>query len=140
MEIVVDHLGNFQFEAQTRGHKLICDQPIDDGGDDEAMTPTELFVASVATCSAYYAAYYLKARGLPREGFRVRVNAEKATGPARISKFAIVVEAPGVNDPHHLEGLKRSVAKCLVKNTLMMPPEFEVEVIGNGSEQGAAAE
>jgi uncharacterized OsmC-like protein len=140
MEIIVDHLGNFQFEAQTRGHKVVCDQPVEDGGDDEAMTPTELFVASLAACSAYYAAYYLKARNLPREGFRVRVNAEKATSPARISKFSVIVEVPGVSDPHHIEGVKRSVAKCLVKNTLMMPPEFGVDVIGAGPDPGPAAQ
>jgi uncharacterized OsmC-like protein len=140
MELTVNYLGNFQFEAETRGHKVLCDQPVEDQGDDEAMTPTELFVASLATCSAYYAVYYLKTRNLPKDGLKVKVNAEKASGPARISKFQIKVELPGVSDPHHIEGVRRSVAKCLVKNTLMMAPEFEVEIEGVETDKGQAAE
>jgi putative redox protein len=140
MELTVNYLGNFQFEAETRGLKVLCDQPVEDQGDNEAMTPTELFVASLATCSAYYAVYYLKTRNLPKDGLKVKVNAEKASGPARISKFQIRVELPGISDPHHIEGVRRSVAKCLVKNTLMMAPEFEVEIEGVETDKGQAAE
>ncbi len=140
MELTVNYLGNFQFEAETRGHKVLCDQPEEDQGDNEAMTPTELFVASLATCSAYYAVYYLKTRNLPKDGLKVRVNADKASGPARISRFQIKVELPGISDPHHIEGVRRSVAKCLVKNTLMMAPEFEVEIEGVETDKGQAAE
>ncbi|MBE0656886.1 MAG: OsmC family protein [Bryobacteraceae bacterium] len=140
MELTVNYLGNFQFEAETRGLKVLCDQPVEDQGDNEAMTPTELFVASLATCSAYYAVYYLKTRNLPKDGLKVKVNAEKASGPARISKFQIRVELPGISDPQHIEGVRRSVAKCLVKNTLMMAPEFEVEIEGFEADKGQAAE
>jgi uncharacterized OsmC-like protein len=65
---------------------------------------------------------------LPASGLRVRVTAEKATNPARLAKFVIVVETPGVDDPEHIEGVKKAVGKCLVKNTLAMPPEISVEV------------
>ncbi len=128
MELTVNYLGNFQFEAETRGHKVLCDQPIEDHGDDEGMTPTELMLVSLAACSGHYAVYYLKTRNLPKEGLRVKVEAEKAASPARIGKFKITVEAPALTDPHHIEGVRRSVAKCLVKNTMMMPPEFDVAI------------
>lgn len=128
MELTVNYLGNFQFEAEARGHTVICDQPIEDHGDDEGMTPTELMLVSLAACSGHYAVYYLKTRDLPREGLRVKVDAVKAASPSRIGKFTITVEAPGLTDPHHIEGVRRSVAKCLVKNTMAMPPEFEVEI------------
>jgi uncharacterized OsmC-like protein len=65
---------------------------------------------------------------LPASALRIRVSAEKATNPARLSKFVIVVETPGVDDPEHIEGVKKAVGKCLVKNTLAMPPEIVVEV------------
>ena len=35
MEIHVEHLGNVQFEIETRGHRILCDQPLNAGGDDE---------------------------------------------------------------------------------------------------------
>jgi len=67
MELVVNYLGNAQFEAEARGHKIICDQPESNQGDDEGMTPPELLLASLATCSGYYAVQYLKTRKFPTE-------------------------------------------------------------------------
>jgi uncharacterized OsmC-like protein len=128
MELLVNYLGNVQFEAETRGHKLICDQPFDNKGDDEGMTPPELLLASLATCAGYYAVEYLRSRNLPVEGVRVKIWAEKAKNPARLGKFKIDVEAPELTDPKHIEGVRRSVEKCLIKNTLLVPPEIEVEI------------
>ena len=128
MEINVSYLGGVQFEAETRGHKIYCDQPAENRGFDEGMTPPELLLASVGTCAGYYAAEFLNRHQLPAAALRVRVAAEKASNPARIARFEIFVEAPGVDDPVHLEGLKRAVDKCLIKNTLLHTPEIRVSV------------
>ena len=136
MELTVNYLGGVQFEAEARGHKVYSDQPAENGGFDEGMTPPEFLLASVGTCAGFYAAEYLNRMKLPSSGLRVRVSAEKAKNPARLAKFTIVVETPGVEDPEHLEGVQRAVGKCLVKNTLAMPPEIAVEV---GAHQPAHA-
>jgi uncharacterized OsmC-like protein len=128
MELLVNYLGNVQFEAETRGHKIICDQPFDSKGDDEGMTPPELLLASLATCAGYYAVEYLNTRNLPKEALRVKISAEKAKNPARLGKFVIAVEVPGLTDPHHIEGVRRSVEKCLIKNTLLVAPEIQVDI------------
>jgi uncharacterized OsmC-like protein len=128
MELTVTYLGGVQFEAEARGHKIYSDQPASNNGFDEGMTPPELLLASVGTCAGYYAAEYLNRLHLPVSDLRVRVTAEKSKNPARLSKFLIVVETPGVDDPEHVEGVRRAVGKCLVKNTLAMPPEIVIEV------------
>jgi len=128
MELTVTYLGGVQFEAETRGHKIYSDQPASNNGFDEGMTPPELLLASVGTCAGYYAAEYLNRMQLPASELRVRVTAEKAKNPARLAKFVVAVETPGVDDPEHVEGVKRAVGKCLVKNTLAMPPEIVIEV------------
>ena len=128
MEINVSYLGGVQFEAETRGHKIYCDQPSSNQGFDEGMTPPELLLASVGTCVGYYAAEYLNRNQLPSTGLRVHVTAEKATNPARIARFKISVEAPGIGDAEHLGGLQRAVDKCLIKNTLLHAPEIAVTV------------
>lgn len=130
MELNVTYLGNVQFEAEARGHKIICDQPFDNHGDDEGMTPPELLLASLATCAGFYAVQYLKTRNLSSEGLRVKATAGKAKDPARMDQFVIEVEVPGLEDPYHLEGVRRSVDKCLIKNTLKVPPSIQVSVNG----------
>jgi len=130
MELTVTYLGNVQFEAEARGHKIVCDQPFDNHGDDEGMTPPELLLASLATCAGFYAVQYLKARNLSSEGVKVKVAAGKAKDPARMDQFTVDVEVPGLEDAHHIEGVRRSVDKCLIKNTLKMPPSMEVRING----------
>jgi putative redox protein len=58
-ELQVRHLGDDRFAIDVRGHEIVVDQPVDAGGQDTAPTPTELFVASLAGCVAFYARRYL---------------------------------------------------------------------------------
>ena len=114
--------------AETRGHQIIIDQPLDNHGTDEGMTPPELLLASLGTCAMYYAADYLRRNQQPAQGMEVFVDAEKATAPARLGRFTIRVVIPAVTDPAHLEGARRTAEKCLVKNTLLLTPSIELTV------------
>jgi len=129
MEVSTSYLGGTKFEVVARGHRVICDQPIDNGGSDEGMTPPEFLLASLATCAGYYAAQYLKTRGLPADRLKVRVTAEKATQPARLASFEIDVTAPGL-DERHEAGVLRAVKACLIHNTLLGGPHIDVMLNG----------
>ena len=127
-EVLVDHLGGIQFEVKARNHTIICDQPVDNGGFDEGMTPPEFLLASLGTCAGYYAVQYLKARNLPTDGLHVRTTAEKAKAPARLVDFHVEVEYPHELDERHREGLVRAVHGCLIHNTLLNPPRIELGI------------
>ncbi len=128
IETTVEYLGGVKFEAAARGHRVICDQPADNGGTDEGMAPPEFLLASLGTCAAFYAVQYLRARSLPAEGVSVKVTAEKSAGPARLSAFRIEITAPGVDDPRHVEGVLRAARSCLIHNTLLRAPAIEMAV------------
>ena len=127
MEITVRHLGDAQFEADARGHRVICDQPFDNGGYDEGMTPPEFLLISLGTCAGFYVAQYLNAHSLVCPDLEIKVVAEKAANPARLSTFRIEVLAASL-DPHHEAGILRAVHKCLIHNTLLNPPAIETVV------------
>ena len=128
MEVIVQHLGGVKFEVQSRGHRLVCDQPESNRGENAGMAPPEFLLASLGACCGHYAAEYLRFRNLSTERLRVRVIAEKAMDPTRLGKFRVEVEAPGVTEARHQEGILRSVKKCLIHNTLLHPPEIEIDV------------
>jgi len=52
----VRYCGGERYDIAVRGHTLTVDQPADAGGEDAAPTPTELFVASLASCVVFHAA------------------------------------------------------------------------------------
>lgn len=128
MQVQVKQLQGVKFSVRARAHTVVCDQPQENGGNDEGMTPPEFLLASLGTCAAFYAAEYLRTRNLAGEGVAVSVEAEKLKGPTRIGNFRIRVESPVCLTPDQREGLMRSVEHCLVKNTLLNPPKIEVEI------------
>lgn len=128
MEVAIEHLGDLQFEIKARSHTIACDQPIENGGYDEGMTPPELFLASLGSCAAYYAADYLRRQKLATAGTRVRVTAEKAKNPARLDNFHIEVELPLELTEQQRTGIEEAIDRCLIHNTLLNPPQITLDV------------
>lgn len=128
MDVQIEHLGAVQFQITARGHKIACDQPEENGGFDEGMTPPELFLASLGACAGFYAAAYLKKKGLATEGTRVLVTAQKLLDPARLDNFKIDVQSPVVLSEEQRRGVEEAVHHCLIHNTLMSPPRIELQI------------
>ncbi len=128
MEVLVEHLGAVQFEIKARQHKIVCDQPPENGGFDEGMTPPELLLASLGSCAGFYAAQYLKKQKLAAEGTKVRVTADKFKDPARMDNFRIEVEVPLAFSEEHRNGIREAVNHCLIHNTLLHPPKIALKV------------
>jgi uncharacterized OsmC-like protein len=133
MEVSVEHLGDVQFEVKARQHTLICDQPPENKGSDEGMTPPELLLAALGTCAGFYANYYLRKHKLAEKGTLVRVTADKATNPARLDNFKIEVTAPAELSEDHRKGVEDAVHHCLIHNTLLHPPQIALEIRGTGN-------
>jgi putative redox protein len=127
MEVTAECLNDSRFEVAAREHRVICDQPRENGGADSGMSPPEFLLASLATCAAYYAAQYLKVRNLPVQNLKVRVTAEKAQQPARLASFHIDVMSPGLEQRQEAN-LLRAVKACLIHNTLLAQPRIEVSL------------
>jgi uncharacterized OsmC-like protein len=133
LEVKVDYEDCVKFGVTARSHHIVCDQPPENGGADAGMTPPELMLAALGTCVAYYAVEYLRARHLQTEGLAIHVSAEKVLKPARLDGFKIVVEAPGIGDERHREGLLRAAKGCLIHNTLLHAPRVDVEIQNLGT-------
>jgi len=129
MEVTAQHLGRVQFEIKARQHTIACDQPPENGGYDEGMTPPELLLAALASCAGFYAAQYLRKFKLATEGTHVRVLADKVKEPVpRIDNFRVEIETPAdLPDPHRA-GVERAVHHCLIHNTLLHSPQISIEI------------
>jgi putative redox protein len=125
----VEHLDGEAYEIAVRGHRIVVDQPPDAGGADTAPTPTELFVASLASCVAYYAGRYLTRHGYERTGLTVSASYELATDrPARVRSVTMSVKVPTELPESRWPALEAVVRRCTVHNTLHHPPDIEIEL------------
>ncbi|GAA2148238.1 putative OsmC-like protein [Humibacillus xanthopallidus] len=127
--VSVSHLGGDRFEIEVRGHRIRVDQPEAMGGEDTAPTPTELFVASLASCSAFYARRYLSRHDLPVEGLRVETSYVMGKSPSRVAGFDVRVHLPaGVPESRH-QALLAMIDRCTVHSTLTHEPDVSIALV-----------
>jgi putative redox protein len=129
MRVEVRYKTHLQFQAIARGHEILSDQPLDNGGDDAGMTPPEWFLASLGSCAGFYVVKYLQTRGLDAAGLSIDVSAQKTTdSPARLDDIEIRLSLPIVLEDRHQQGLRKAVEVCIVHNTLMHPPRVTTQI------------
>jgi putative redox protein len=125
--VVATHSGGDRLVMTVRGHSLPADQPVEDGGGDTAPTPTEIFIASLAGCVAFYAERFLRRHGLGTEGLKVTCAYEWAERPHRVGAIDIGVEAPSLTADKR-DAFERVIDRCTIHNTLRVPPEVRLNV------------
>jgi len=123
----VKHLGRDQLRVEARGHVLFADQPIGDGGDDTAPTPTELFLAGLTACVAYYAERYLRRNQLSTVGLEVNCDYAWAENPHRVGAISLIVKVPSLPLARR-EAFTRVIEHCTVHNTLHQAPSVQIRV------------
>jgi putative redox protein len=117
------------YEVAVRGHLVRVDQPAGAGGEDSAPTPTELFVASLATCVAFYAGRYLTRHGYGRDGLGVSVRYELADDrPARVTDVRLTVQVPADLPPGRWPALQAVASHCTVHNSVTSGLAVTVEL------------
>ena len=117
-----------RFRALVRGHAITFDQPIDAGGTDAGASPTEVFVASLAGCVAYYVERFLERHAIDPEGLRVVTHFFMAEHPSRIGSIDLVVIVPS-GLPDALRAPLLAVAEhCTVHNSIVVAPRVRIEL------------
>ncbi len=124
----VRHEARDRFSVEIRGHDVVVDQPVHDGGDDLGPTPTELFVAGLASCVAYYAERFLVRHDVEVAGLGVCCDWEMAgERPSRVGSVAIHVTLPP-GFPDRLSARLHAVVEgCTVHNSLVKPPAVTID-------------
>ncbi|NUP53811.1 MAG: OsmC family protein [Catenulispora sp.] len=126
--VTVEHLDGERYAVGVRGHLLLVDQPLADGGSDTAPTPTELLAAALASCVAFYAGRFLDRHGFSRRGLRVVTSFTMAEDrPARIAALAVTVTAPSLPEERRSAFLA-VIRHCTVHNTLHQEPQVDIDV------------
>ena len=124
----VDHRSGNRFDISIRDHVVTVDQPVDAGGDDIGPTPTELFVAGLGSCVAFYARRYLRRHRLDESGLSVDVSYRMGTQPARVAEVDVRLNLPADFPPARREALLAVASHCTVHNSITTPPEITVRL------------
>jgi uncharacterized OsmC-like protein len=135
----VVHQAGDRFEIQIGGHRLVCDQPVAEGGSDQGPTPTELFVASLAACVAFYARRFLARHGIDPGGLRIDTSFTMSSDrPARVDAIDLRVVLDEPLTEARRRALLAVVDHCTVHNSIRIQPEVRITLTeGAGTAAGA---
>lgn len=107
----------------ARGHELIADEPVEAGGQDRGMMPTELLFAALSSCFCLAVAHVAAKREIELADLRVTVDAERLGRELRYRRVRVQIEAAAGD--HDLAALvERAKPFCWVSN--MLAPDIEV--------------
>ncbi len=128
MKLEVNLQEGFLFKAICGGHEVFTDQHAAEGGTDRAMTPAELFIASLGTCIGVYAVRFCKRHNLPTEGMKVFLDWSNAKDPVRIGTIKAEIRYPHDIPETEKKGLLRMAEACFVHETILHKPEIVIEL------------
>jgi putative redox protein len=130
--MIVEYMGGMKLVAHHRGFDVVSDQPESGGGENTAMTPTEIFLASLAMCAGVFVLYFAKRHDIPLEGMKIEADWEMAENPRRVGKMEVRVRLPQPVNERHLAALQRAAEQCVVHETLRHAPEIKI-VVGSAA-------
>ncbi|HEX2895092.1 MAG TPA: PIG-L family deacetylase [Marmoricola sp.] len=122
----VDWRSGDRFDIAIRDHVVTVDQPEAVGGEDVAPTPTELFVAGLVSCVAFYARRYLRRHHLDQEGLVVEASYRMGAKPARVSDIDIRIHPPAGLPEERRDAMLAVATHCTVHNSITTAPEINV--------------
>lgn len=68
--------GGMAVENQSRGFKIMADEPPALGGKDTAMSPVEMLLCAYGSCMSIVASFFARQSGVNLHGFRVELEGD----------------------------------------------------------------
>lgn len=127
--IQVTFPGALKVQAEIDGFTINTDQPVKSGGDGSAPSPFTLFASSLATCAGYFALKFCRTRKINTDGMKVSLDYAWDPDLKKFPKMTISLKLPIDFPEKYREAILRSVDQCVVKQHIIDPPEFEVDLI-----------
>lgn len=133
MSMTISFPGGVAVDATFDGHTVHTDQPAPLGGA-TAMSPFDLFLASIGACMGFYALRFCQERGLSLDGLGLTLDPIRDEQGKRVKTLRVALQLPRDFPDKYHDAIRRAVDHCSVKRHLLEPPAFELTL--NEVEQG----
>jgi putative redox protein len=129
VKIEIEHTGSLRSKALhiDSGAKIRTDAPLDNGGNGESFSPTDLLATALGTCMTTTMDLYAKRNGFSIAGAKAVVLKHMVSEPSRrIGKLEVVLEMPLSRSHPQREALQKAALNCPVVKSLS--PEIKIPV------------
>jgi putative redox protein len=126
MKLSVSHHGGTRYDIVSGSHRIVTDQPVEDGGQDAGVSPVELFVGSVASCVAYFVGRFCTRHGISLEGLCVEADWDMVENPHRVGHIGLSVRVSHPLAPELQDRLLKVAHACTVHHSLTIAPTIDI--------------
>ena len=114
----------------TYGNFVIhTDQPKDEGGDNSAPSPFDLFLASLGTCSGSYVFRFCQQRNIPPDKITLLLTIQRNMKTHMVENIKMNISVPPDFPERYKDALIRAAHLCTVKKHLDQPPHIDISVL-----------
>ncbi|MBN2862464.1 MAG: OsmC family protein [Bacteroidales bacterium] len=124
MEITFN--GGKVVNAHIGGHTIITDQPHDNGGNNSAPAPFDLYLASIGTCAGIYVKSFCDRRGIPADKIKILQKTEFDDQMRLPSNIHLEIIVPEDFPEKYRDALINAAELCAVKKSIANPPVFNI--------------
>ncbi|HLB02049.1 MAG TPA: OsmC family protein [Nitrospiria bacterium] len=72
--ITISWVKGVQLAVEVWKHRIMVDQPLEEGGQDQGISPGEMFVGSLGACIGYFAVGFCQRHKIPTAGLKVAME------------------------------------------------------------------
>jgi putative redox protein len=125
--IVTGNARGFAQEIQCGAHQLTADEPVSFGGTDRGLSPYDLLLAALGSCTSMTIGYYARTRKWPLEKIVITLRhtkihasdcAECETKEGKIDRIEREIQLSGALSDEQRKKLMEMADRCPVHRTL----------------------
>jgi putative redox protein len=117
--------GGARVKARFRGYELLTDQTRNNGGEESAAQPFDLFLASLGTCAGLYALRFCQQREIDTSGLGLTLEPARDPTGRRLSTITLNLRLPADFPEKYEQAIVRAIDQCAVKRAILDPPAIE---------------
>jgi ribosomal protein S12 methylthiotransferase accessory factor len=126
MDMKINFPGGKKVNAEYNGFVHNTDQPVDNGGDNSAPQPFDLFLVSIGTCAGIYVLSFCQKRGIDASQIELRQSMEFDPATHLVGRIAIEIVLPASFPEKYRAAVVQAAQLCTVKKHLEHPPKFDL--------------
>lgn len=126
MKLSVAYQGGMRHDIVSGRHRVVTDQPVEDGGQDAGLSPVELFVGSLAGCVGYFVGRFCERHHIPHEDLRVQAEWGMAENPHRVGQITLSIHLSHPLTAELRERLLKVAHGCTVHQSVITAPAVDI--------------
>ena len=112
IHVIRDRSRKMKHTVQVRQHAFSIDEPASNGGEDEGVTPHEVYDSALGACKAMTVLWYAQRKGIPLEDIDVSVDRDDSQERQGLYRLQVTLALTGALTDAQRQELLAVANKC----------------------------